>query len=406
MKLLQISIEVNSNSVGRIAEQIGQTALDAGWESYITYARNHQPSKSTTIKIGNKLDVMVHGLRTRIFDDHCLASARATRKLIKQIDEIKPDIILLHHIHGYYLNMVVLFEYLAKIDTPLVWIQHDCWNFTGHCAYFDYIGCDRWKTGCYSCPLKTSYPASYIFDRSRKNYIDKNKLFNSVKNLTIVSVSNWLGNLVSQSFLSKNSLKVIHNGVDINAFKLISNRSIIKEKYGLNDKFVLLGVATAWSKRKGIFDYYKLNEKLNKDFQIILVGLSQKQIKELPKGIIGIERTESIEELVEYYNMSDIVLNLSYEETFGLTTVEGFACGTPGIVYNATASPELVTPETGIIIEKGDIDGIVEAINQIKLKGKEFYSENCRNRVVTCFNKDDRFKEYIVLFTSLIEDKK
>lgn len=406
MKLLQISIEVNSNSVGRIAEQIGQTALDAGWESYITYARSHQPSKSTTIKIGNKLDVMVHGLRTRIFDDHCLASTRATRKLVKQIDEKKPDIILLHHIHGYYLNMKILFEYLSKTDIPVVWIQHDCWNFTGHCAYFDLVGCDKWKTECYRCPQKKLYPASFLLDRSRSNYHLKKKLFNSLQNLTIISVSYWLQNLVEASFLSGHSSKVIYNGIDVQFFAPISNDKPIREKYDVVGKFVVLGVAGVWSVRKGLADFIQLSKMLDRDTKIILVGLSKKQIASLPENIIGLKRTENVQQLVELYSMADIFFNPSVEETFGLTTAEALACGTPALVYNATASPEVVSSDTGFIVAKHDLEAVLYIIKQAKETGKHVYSEKCRERAVTCFNKDDRFREYIELFTSLIENNK
>lgn len=231
MILLQISIEVNSGSVGRIAEHIGLQAIGNGWESYITYARNYQPSKSNTIKVGNKFDIYLHGIRTRLFDDHCYGSTIPTKKLIKQIKEINPDIILLHHIHGYFLNMKVLFDYLSKLDIPIVWTFHDCWSFTGHCAHFEEIGCEKWMIECNACPLKKYYPASYVFDRSKENYKEKKKLFNSLKNLTIVPVSKWLGDLVKESFLSSNNIKVIYNGIDINTFKPNLNIKETREKF-------------------------------------------------------------------------------------------------------------------------------------------------------------------------------
>lgn len=405
MKLLQISIEVNSGSVGRIAEQIGLEVLKTGAESYITFARNNLPSKSKTIKIGNKFDIYFHGIKTRIFDDHCYGSTRPTKKLIKQIRELNPDIILLHHIHGYFLNMRILFEYLSKLNIPIVWTFHDCWSFTGHCAHFDAIGCEKWKTGCYACPLKTSYPASYLFDRSRKNYIEKKKLFNSVKNLTIVPVSNWLGDIVKESFLSSNNIKVIYNGIDINTFKPSTNNKETREKFGLKDEFVVLGLSSVWNKSKGFDDFINLSTKIDSKVKIILVGLNQEQIDKLPNNIIGIKRTENINQLADLYSMSDLFLNLSFQETFGLTTAEALSCGTPALVYNATACPEVVSEDTGFIVEKGDLDSVIKVINEVREKGKGFYSEKCRERAVSCFNKDDRFKEYIDLFTNLINKK-
>lgn len=402
-KLLQISIEVNSGSVGRIAEQIGTVAIANGWESYITYARNHNPSRSKTIKIGSKFDVLWHGVETRILDNHCLSSRRATKKLITEIKEIAPDIIQLHHIHGYFINMRILFEYLASVDIPVVWIMHDCWAFTGHCAYFDYIGCSKWLTECNKCPLTHSYPASFCIDRSKTNYNLKRDLFTSVKNLTIVSVSQWLGRLVEQSFLSNISNTIIYNGVDVDVFSpnIIPNDNI---QHLTKNRKVLLGVASTWENRKGLNDYIMLNSMLSKDYVIVLIGLSTKQIKMIPNSMIGIERTENVQELAEWYCASDILLNLSYEETFGLTTVEGMSCGTPSIVYNATASPELVTPETGLIVEKGDIKGILSAIKIIMKKGKVFYSKSCREQVLRRFDKNKRAQDYINLYTNKIDE--
>lgn len=406
--LLQINSVVNSGSTGRIAEEIGKTAIKADWESYIAYGREkNTASQSHKIKIGKDWDMKLHGIQTRVLDNHSLglSSRGATKKLIKEIEQIKPDIIHIHNLHGYYINIEVLFHYLSKLDTPVVWTFHDCWPFTGHCAYFDNIGCEKWKTGCYECPIKTSYPASYVIDRSKKNYEDKKRLFNSVKNMTIVTVSDWLKSKVDDSFLNNHPTKVINNGIDISIFKVYDDIEPVKTKHNLQNKLVLLGVATSWGKRKGLYDYFEINKRLEGDCQIVLVGLTREQIKELPEGIIGIERTESINELVEYYNIADVVMNISYEETFGMTTPEGFACGTPSIVYNATASPELITPETGIIVEKGDIDGVIGAINKIKQKGKSYYTDACRNRALDLYRKEDRYKDYLELYGEVMKIK-
>lgn len=404
-KLLQISIEVNSGSVGRIAENIGKKALFSGWDSYITFARNNLPSESKTIKIGNKFDIYLHGIRTRIFDDHCYGSTRSTKKLINQIQELNPDIILLHHIHGYFLNMTVLFKYLSKLDIPIVWTFHDCWSFTGHCAHFDYIGCEKWKTGCYACPLKKTYPASYVFDRSKKNYKEKKILFNSVKNLTIVPVSNWLGDLVNESFLSSHDIRVIHNGIDLNTFKPSKNIEKTKEKFGLKDEFVILGLSSVWNKSKGLDDFINLSTKVDSKVKLILVGLYKQQIEKLPNNIIGIQRTENTNQLVDIYSMADLFLNLTYNDTFPTTNLEALACGTPILTYKTGGSVEAVSEDTGFIVEKGDLDSVIKVINEVREKGKGFYSEKCRERAVSCFNKDDRFKEYIDLFTNLINKK-
>lgn len=401
-KLLQISIEVNSGSVGRIAEQIGQKAIDSGWESYITYARNNQPSKSNVIKIGNKLDVYWHGVMTRITDKHGFYSTLPTKKLIKQINKIQPDIILLHHLHGYFINIKLLFNYLYKIETPIVWVFHDCWSFTGHCAHFEEIGCEKWKIECNACPLKKYYPASYVFDRSKENYKEKKKLFNSLKNLTIVPVSKWLGDLVKESFLSSNNIKVIYNGIDINTFKPNLNIKETREKFGLKDEFIVIGVSGVWNKGKGLDDFIKLSYNIESSVKIILVGLNDYQIKKLPNKIIGIKRTDSIIQLAELYSMSDLFINPTYGDTFPTTNLEALACGTPVLTYRTGGSIEAVSDETGFIVEKGDLDSVIKIISEVKERGKEFYIDRCRERAVACFNKDDRFKEYIELFNNLI----
>jgi glycosyltransferase involved in cell wall biosynthesis len=400
-KLLQINSVVNSGSTGRIAEEIGQTAIAAGWKSYIAYGRNDRPSQSELIKIGNDWDIKMHGFQTRLFDRHGLGSKSATKELIGKIKVISPDIIHLHNIHGYYINIEILFNYLRKTNIPVVWTFHDCWPITGHCSYFTFVGCEKWKKKCYDCPQKASYPASWIVDRSEKNYNLKKELFTSLPNLTLVPVSNWLSEILMESFLQDYAIKLIHNGINTNVFKPSTSRAF-RSKHGLEHKFLLLGVASDWSPRKGMKDFIELSKHLNCDYQIVLVGLSRKQIEQLPVNILGIERTESVEELSNLYSEADIVLNLSYEETFGLTTVEGFACGTPGFVYNATASPELIDQSTGLVLEPGDINGIMEAIIQIKQNGKQSYSEACVNRAHRLYKKEDRYQEYIDLYESLL----
>lgn len=399
--LLQINSVVNSGSTGRIAEEIGQTAIATGWESYIAYGRNDRPSKSELIKIGNDQDIILHGLQTRLFDRHGLGSKSATQDLVEKIEKIKPDIIHLHNIHGYYINIEILFKYLQNIGIPVVWTFHDCWPMTGHCSYFTFVGCEKWKTQCFSCPQKTDYPASWLIDRSEKNFNLKKKLFTSLPNVTLVPVSNWLSGILEESFLQNYPLKVIHNGINTEVFRP-STGTVFRKKHCFENKFILLGVASVWSPRKGLKDFIALSKLLNNDYQIVLVGLTRKQMEQLPDSILGIERTESVEELAEIYSAVDIVLNLSYEETFGLTTVEGFACGTPGIVYNATASPELIDETTGFVVEPGDIEGLMKAINQIKEKGKQYYTVACVDRAHRLYRKEDRYREYIELYEQLI----
>lgn len=402
MKLLQINSVANIGSTGRIAEQIGQAAMDAGWESYIAYGREAGPSQSRLIKIGSQLDVAWHGVVTRLFDRHGLASRRATRIFISQVKKIQPDIIHLHNIHGYYLNYQILFDYLAKADIPVVWTLHDCWAMTGHCTHFVEANCTKWMTECVSCPLHFKYPKSFI-DLSPSNYRDKRAAFD-IEKLHIVTVSNWLCKILSKSFLGQKKREVIYNGVDTTIFTPLSNQ--IKHRYEIEGQKVLLGVATTWNDSKGLHDYYELSQMLSDDYQIILLGLTSKQIKNLPSNIIGLKRTESTQELAQYYSAADIVLNLSRAETFGLTTVEGFACGTPSIVYDVTASPELITPQTGIVVPVGDLVAVKCAIEEICAKDKAYYSDNCRRHAVENFNMYDNYKKYINLYNKILNNDK
>lgn len=402
--LLQITIEANKGSVGRIAEQIGETVIKNDWTSYVTYARESNPSKSEVIKIGSKFDVYWHGLETRIFDNHCFSSRKATGKLIKLIKGIKPDIIHLHHLHGYFINIEILFKFLKDSKIPVVWTFHDCWSFTGHCAYFDFVSCDKWKTGCYNCEQKSEYPKSLIFDRSKKNYIEKNRIFNSIENMVIVPVSNWLSDKVEESFLKKIRRQVIQNGIDLEMFCVKKSRDLITDKYKLNDKFIILGVASTWDRRKGLNEFIKLNEQIDLDiFVIVLVGLTKEQLTEMPKSIIGIQRTENIDQLTDLYSAADVFVNPTFEDTFPTTNLEALACGTPIITYNTGGSVESVTDRTGLVVEKGDIMGILNSIEYIKAKGKSFYKDNCRESAVSNFDKNIKFEEYFKLYNEILK---
>lgn len=404
-KLLQIAVEGNIGSTGTIAEAIGVLVMEHGWESYIAHGRFPRPSKSQIIKIGNKIDVLMHVMETRLFDRHGLGSRRATKVLVKQIEEIRPDIIHLHHLHGYYINIQILFDYLSQVNIPVVWTFHDCWSITGHCTNFDFVGCEKWKTECNHCPLKKEYPASLFIDRSTKNYIQKKKLFTSVSNMTVVSVSNWLNGIVHNSFMGNIPKQVIYNGVDVNLYRPMVNSHEVKQKLNIGKGFMILGVAGIWVKKKGFFDFVELSKKIGKNNFIVLVGLNESQMKQLPSNVIGIMRTENQQELRDLYSAADVFLNLSVEETFGLTTAEALACGTPAVVYNATACPEIVNDDTGIVVKRNDINGLIAAIDTVKEKGKGFYSSACRARAVKYFNKEERFAEYVDLYKKMMTSK-
>lgn len=396
-KLLQINSTANWGSTGKIAEQIGECAIAHGWESYIAYGRYSNHSNSTLIRIGSRISLAWHLIISRLFDKHGLGSRCATKKLIRRIEEIKPDIIHLHNIHGYYLNYKILFNYLKTTNIPIVWTLHDCWSFTGHCAHFVEVNCCKWQKQCTSCILKSRYPKTF-YSSATTNFELKRKLFSNA-NVTLVPVSNWLSQFVGQSFIKNKARTVIHNGIDINTFKPLNNKT--------NAHVNILGVSSVWDKSKGLFDFYKLREILDSNrFTITLVGLTKQQIENIPKGIIGIERTNSIDELVKMYNDADIFINPTYADTFPTTNLEALACGTPVITYRTGGCPEAITCETGIVVEQGDVNAIVQAIEEICAKGKEYYTYACRKFAVENFDKKVCFEKYIELYNEILNKQK
>ena len=405
MRIVLINATVNSGSTGRIAEDIGLVLINVGHESYIAYGRGNQPSKSNKIKIGNQWDANWHGVVSLLLDRHGFASRKATKQLINKIEELKPDVINLHNIHGYYVNIEILFDYLKKIDVPVVWTFHDCWPFTGHCSYFDSVACEKWKTHCQNCPKKSFYPKSLLIDNSFKNFSDKKQIFNQLDNLHIITPSNWLKNLVKQSFLSKFPVSCIHNGIDLSKFNPVENVEKLIQKWNLKDKIIVLGVANVWQLSKGLSDFVKLAEVLSDAYQVVLIGLTKKQIAQLPKNIIGIERTESIEELAEYYSLAKVFVNPTYQDNFPTTNIEALACGTPVVTYNTGGSPEAIDKETGIVVEKGNLNDLKTAIERVTSAKTEYYDkEKCRQRAQKHFDKNERYQDYLQLFKTLVKE--
>ena len=403
MRILQINTVVNSGSTGRIAEDIGNVLMMNGHESYIAYGRGNRPSKSKLITIGKKKDIYLHVLKTLIFDRHGFGSTTATRKLIENIEQIKPDVIGLHNLHGYYLNIEVLFSYLAKKRIPVLWTLFDCWGFTGHCSYFDDIQCRKWENGCYECPKKKSYPSSYIFDNSQRNFFNKEKLFNSLEKMELVVHSKWLENIVNKSFLNKWPIHTFPTGINIDVFR--HTDGVMKQKLSLKNKKVILGCASIWSKRKGLKDFISLNSFMAEDFVLVLVGLSEEQRRSLPANMIGIEKTESIKELAELYSAADVFVNPTHQDNFPTTNIESLACGTPVITYNTGGSPEAIDKQTGVVVNQGDIKGLATAIRQVVEKGKAYYAPYCRKRAEKYYNKDLRYLNYQSLYHNLAVSK-
>lgn len=399
MKVLQINSVCGTGSTGRIATDIHHILMEQGHESYIAYGRRKTRDCENSVKIGGVLDNYIHVAKTRFIDRHGFGSKNATIDFIKKVDKVNPDLIHLHNMHGYYLNIDVLFKYLKEIDKPVIWTLHDCWAFTGHCSHFDYIGCKKWKTGCSECPQKRQYPSSLFIDNSRINYSHKKELFTGFKNMTIITPSKWLNDLVNESFLKEYRLRIINNGIDLQVFKpTISN---FRENLGIQNKFLILGVANVWSENKGYNYFIDLSKKLKNDEIIVLVGVTEKQRKTLPNNIIGIRKTYNINELVEIYSSSDIYVNLTLEDTFPTTNLEAIACGTPVITFNTGGSVESVNYDCGFVIEKGNINDLINKINLVKKAGKDSF-ENSLRRASKKYDKNQRFNEYIEIYKESI----
>jgi glycosyltransferase involved in cell wall biosynthesis len=399
--LLQINVTANSGSHGKIAEEIGQLAISRDWRSVIAYGRWANLSRSELLRISSDLVVKEHALESRLFDNHGLASRKATKDFIERIKIIKPDIIQLHNIHGYYINYRILFDYLSTTNIPIVWTLHDCWPFTGHCSHFEYDRCFKWKEECNNCQFTSSYPASYLLERSRRNYRLKKQSFTSLTNLTLVPVSNWLESYLKESFLSEQRIRTIHNGVDLNVFK--PNDTLRR-----NNVVELLGVASNWKMRKGLPDFYKLRKGLPENYHITLIGLSKTEIVNLPKGIVGVERTNSVEELVRFYNNADILVNPTYDDNFPTVNLEAMACGTPVLTYRTGGSPEAVSSETGWVVEQGDVSAIVKTIEDYSAESESerlLQRIACRKRAELLFDKNKAYQAYLDLYDSLLFGK-
>lgn len=398
-----IVFEINSvpyGSTGRIMLQIADMVKSVGGTAYtsasFTKSRGEQ-FPDTYYRIGGAIGKTEHIILAKLTGRHGYYSHFATYKLIKKIKQVKPDVIHLHNIHGWYLNWKMLFDYLKKANIPVIWTLHDCWAFTGHCPHFMAIGCDKWKSGCYECDLYKSYPGCF-FDDSRFQYRYKKECFTGVPNLTIVTPSQWLADLVKQSYLKDYDTVVINNGIDLTKFK--PRASDFRAKYGLENKILILGVAFDWTPKKGLDDFKRLAEDLPEEYEIVLVGVSDIVATTLPERIISIACTQNQEELAEIYSASDIFVNPTHEEVLGLVNLEALACGTPVITYESGGSPETIDSSCGVVVPSRDCERLLQAI--IEFDFQKMRKESCCQRA-KLFDKNVKYQEYIELYKTTVE---
>lgn len=352
MRYLFINSFAGVGSTGHIAADQCRELVKKGNECCLAYGRGKPENCEDlqTVRIGNDLDVAIHGIKSRLFDSQGFESKRATKKFLRWATVYDPDVLWIHNLHGYYINVELLFKWIkSRENLQVFWTLHDCWTFTGHCAYFTFAKCYKWKVHCDKCIQTRCYPKCIGKENSYENFERKEKAFVGVERLTLYTPSTWHAELIAQSFLKIYPIVVRHNTVDRTVFK--PTKSNFREKYGLKNKIIVLGVAFAWSDRKGLSDFVKLSSLLEDRFAVVLVGLNGKQIRKLPSNIVKLKRTSNAVELAQIYTVADVYVNPSVEETFGMTTAEASACGTKSIVYKGSASEEVARMCNGIAVD-------------------------------------------------------
>ena len=408
MRILQINTRYyNGGSTGRIVYDLKRVMDQSGLDSYVAFGYGYMPTgdeSSHIYRIENDRELFVSKVCTKLQGHHGFYNTKETKHLLSWIDTIKPDLIHLHNIHNHYVNIRLLLGYIAKKKIPCVLTMHDCWTFTGHCAYFDYSGCSKWKTGCFDCPSLRDYPGTFaIKDPSRWNYEHKKDLFAPL-NITFVTPSIWLQKLQQQSFLKSKPCLVINNGVDISKFKPIDSN--VREIYGIGSRKMILAVADRLQERKGKHILLLLSNYLHEDEVLVIVGLANGQKKLLPRNgkVIGIHRTQTAEELIGLYSAADVFVNPTLEDNFPTTNIEALACGTPVVTFDTGGSGEAVDNNTGLVTPKGDINKLVNGLRSILAHGKDYYKRSCTARAAQYYNKDKQYLKYIHLYHKILNN--
>ena len=395
MKVVQINATCGIGSTGKICMGISGMMTAEGIENYVLFS-SRTNGYPLGIACSNDHYIKLQALRSRILGNMGFNSRKATRKMIRELERVGPDIVHLHNIHGHDCDLELLFTFFRRKKTKLIWTFHDCWTFTGYCTYYDMAKCDRWKTTCGDCPQKKA--SSWFFDRSRALHMKKKHLFSGL-DLTIVTPSQWLAEQVRGSFFRDHPVHVIYNGIDLSVFRPTAGS--FREKYGIpEDKKIVLGVAFGWGARKGLDVLIELARRLDSSrYQMVLVGTDDAVDRLLPPQILSIHRTQDQTELAEIYTAADVFVNPTREEVLGLTNIEANACGTPVVTFRSGGSPECIDGSSGIVVEQEDLQAMLDAIRHI-CEEKPFLAEVCRARA-KLFDKNDRLVEYVRLYESV-----
>lgn len=390
MKIVQINATCGAGSTGKICVAISKLLNEHGVENYILYS-SYQSSYENGIKYMTDKEVKLQAIKSHLFGNYGFNTKKATKRLISKLNDISPDIIHLHNLHSHNIDLKIFFDYIKSKKIKLFWTFHDCWAFTGYCPHFFMIKCDKWKTQCKDCPQKKSY--SWFFDKSTTLYETKKLLFSGL-DMTIITPSKWLGDLVKQSFLKDYPVKVINNGINLNVFK--PSESDFRKQYNLEDKKIILGVAFDWGVRKGLDVVIELSKRLPNDYKIVLVGTNEAVDKKLPDNIISIHRTQNQGELAEIYSSANVLINPTREENYPTVNMESIACGTPVITFKTGGSPEILDEKTGSVVEIDDIDAMELEI--LRICTFEPYSQKDFMERSKSFDENQKFLEYLRLY--------
>ncbi len=396
MKILEIN-QVNFGSTGHIMLQIADLATKKGHEVICSfYARRNKDKDKNCIYIGNKISHNIHKKLYRKTGNNGCYSKISTWNFLRKVKKFDPDLIHIHNLHNCYINLPMLFDYIKKNNKKVVWTLHDCWSFTGQCPYFTAVGCEKWKTGCHDCEQINRYPSCSV-DRTDKMWKLKKEWFTGVQNLTIVTPSQWLADLAKQSFLKDYPVKVINNGINLDVFK--PTESDFRTKHNLEDKKIILGVASVWEVRKGLDVFIELSKRLDDRYKIVLVGTNDEVDKKLPEGIISIHRTSNQKELAELYTAADVFFIPTREDNFPTVNMESLACGTPVLTFNTGGSPEMVDEATGVVLMNEDIASVEQAVISMCESGK-YTKEACTERAKQ-YDSGLKYNEYLSLFENI-----
>ncbi len=373
MKIAYINSVAGYGSTGRLIDQLSQME---GIEAKIYFGRKKDLSKGDTFRMTSFAGNVSHALQTFLFDRHAFCNTKETRRMLEDLERFQPDLIHMHNLHGYYIDVQTLFEYLRKKDIPVVWTLHDCWAFTGHCAHYEAVGCEKWKTGCRDCPQLWPYYPTFYGGNVSSNYARKKELFTSLKDRLHLTVpSAWLKEQASMSFLKDTDCRLIANGVDLDVFR--PEASSFREEHSLEGKTLVMACSSIWTQRKGLDELIRLSHEMPEGSVLCVVGVSPSQIRKFDPETICVKRTDSVRELAGIYSSADLFVNPTWEESFSLVNVEAQACGCPVVTYKAGGSTEMVSEKTGIVLEKHDIEGMRKAIAAVTGKKIRFNREDC-----------------------------